>query len=93
VGNPRSYQQSNQESNQGVIKEANMRTPTIYQITVQEKLDEQWAEWFVPLTIHYSPAGDTMLRGPIRDQSELHGILAKLRDLNLTLVEVSRCEL
>jgi len=72
------------------VQEAIMRSQTIYQITIQEKLDEQWSEWFLPLVIQAGPDGDTLLCGPIRDQGELHGILAKVRDLNLTLVEVNR---
>ncbi len=67
-----------------------MRKATIYQIIVQEKLDEQWSEWFLPLVIRSDPAGNTMLYGPIRDQGELHGLLTKVRDLNLTLLEVNR---
>jgi hypothetical protein len=67
-----------------------MRNASIYQITIQEKLDEQWSEWFLPLVIRSDDNGHTLLCGPIRDQGELHGILAKVRDLNLTLVEVNR---
>ena len=67
-----------------------MRNSNIYQISIQEKLDEQWSEWFLPLEIRSGDNGNTLLYGPIRDQGELHGILAKVRDLNLTLVEVNR---
>jgi hypothetical protein len=66
-----------------------MGTPIIYEIIIKEQLDEQWAEWFSPLLIHTLPDGDTMLSGPLRDQGELHGILNKVRDLNLTLLCVN----
>jgi hypothetical protein len=33
------------------------------------------------------------LSGPILDQAALHGVLAKLRDLGLPLLSVSRCDL
>jgi len=34
--------------------------------------------------------GCTLITGPIADQPALHGLLAKIRDLNLTLVSVQR---
>jgi hypothetical protein len=69
-----------------------MSSSFTYQITIQEQLDPEWADWFLPLVIHSGAAGTTMLCGPLRDQGELHGILIKIRDLNLTLVDVSRIE-
>jgi hypothetical protein len=69
-----------------------MRTSIIYQITIKEQLDEQWAEWFSPLVIQHGTNGNTTLRGPVRDQGELHGLLTKVRDLNLTLVSVHQVE-
>lgn len=67
-----------------------MGATIIYEIVIQEQLDEQWAEWFLPLGIHKLPNGYTTLKGIVRDQGELHGILSKVRDLNLTLIAVSR---
>lgn len=61
----------------------------IYQIRISEQLDEQWAEWFLPLVIHHAATGATTLTGPVRDQAELFGLLIKVRDLNLTLVAVN----
>jgi hypothetical protein len=66
-----------------------MSTPTIYHIRIEEQLTKQWAEWFSPLVICDEPNGHTTLRGRLRDQAELHGILNKVRDLNLTLLEVT----
>jgi hypothetical protein len=34
--------------------------------------------------------GDTMLRGPLRDQSALHGLLAQIEALGLELLEFRR---
>ena len=61
-----------------------------YQITVKEYLEESWSAWFDGLTISHSPDGTTILAGPVRDQTALHGLLAKLRDLGLTLLAVGR---
>ena len=60
-----------------------------YQITVKEYLEESWSAWFDGLTITHSTDGTTILAGPVRDQTALHGLLAKLRDLSLTLVAIS----
>jgi hypothetical protein len=69
-----------------------IRTSIIYEITIKEQLDDQWAEWFSPLVIQHGTNGNTMLSGPVRDQGELHGMLIKVRDLNLTLLAVYRIE-
>ncbi len=58
-------------------------------IRLKEQLDDAWAEWFFPLVITNEYNGETTLRGVLRDQAELHGILGKIRDLNLTLVAVT----
>jgi hypothetical protein len=44
------------------------------------------------LVIHNEPNGETTLTGPVRDQAELHGLLTKVRDLNLTLLGVKPVE-
>lgn len=59
-----------------------------YQITVKEQLEESWSAWFDGLTVAPAPGGGTLLAGEVRDQTALHGLLAKIRDLGLTLVAV-----
>ena len=36
--------------------------------------------------------GETILTGPVADQAALHGLLIRIRDLNLTLLSVERIE-
>ena len=64
----------------------------IYQITVRGRLDSSWTEWFdgLSMTITKDKSGSTLttLTGPVADQSALHGLLARLRDLGLTLLDV-----
>jgi hypothetical protein len=62
--------------------------PTMYQIRIKGHLGKQWADWFEGLTTTLDDNGDTLLSGRIVDQAALHGLLKKLRDLNLTLVSV-----
>lgn len=70
--------------------ERNMRISSeIYTIHVKGKLDAGWAEWFDDMTISYRD-GDTIISGPVADQAALHGLLAKIRDLGLLLIDVRR---
>ena len=62
---------------------------TTYEIRVKGHLDRRWSEWFDGLEISNMENGDTVLSGEIVDQAALHGVLAKVRDLNLPLVAVS----
>jgi hypothetical protein len=59
-----------------------------YYITVQGHLDATWSDWFDGLTITTQENGTTVLAGRIVDQTALHGILNKVRDLGLPLVAV-----
>ncbi|MHB0878733.1 MAG: hypothetical protein ACYC5O_22060 [Anaerolineae bacterium] len=63
-----------------------------YEITVEGHLDRRWSSWFSPLAVTVAADGRTILAGPVMDQAALHGLLARIRDLNLTLVSVRRCE-
>ena len=60
-----------------------------YEIRVKGHLDGRWSEWFDGLTIANVENGDALLSGEIVDQSALHGVLAKVRDLGLPLIAVT----
>jgi hypothetical protein len=59
-----------------------------YQITLKEYLEGSWSASFDNLTITHTPAGATTLAGAVRDQTALYGLIAKIRDLGLTLPAV-----
>ncbi len=61
----------------------------VYEIRVKGHLDGRWSDWFDGLEITNLKNGEAMLYGNIVDQAALHGVLAKMRDLNLALVAVS----
>lgn len=63
-----------------------------YQIVIKGILDQKWSEWFDGFTITYPDKSHTSLIGKVRDQSALHGILANIRDLGLTLVSITEIE-
>ena len=64
--------------------------PTIYNIRVEGRLDSCWSERLDGMVIIPLENGETLLSGPIIDQAALHGLLAKIRDLNLKLISVNR---
>ena len=61
---------------------------TTYEIRVRGHLDEHWSAWFGGLVLTREDDGTTVLRGPVTDQAELHGLLAKVRDLGAPLLSV-----
>jgi hypothetical protein len=61
-----------------------------YRITVKGALDDSWSAWFGGLTITHDAYGDSILEGVVRDQTALYGIIAKMRDLGLTLIAVEQ---
>ena len=62
--------------------------PGDYELRVGRHLDDHWADWFGELTLTREPDGTTTLRGRVADQSALHGILIKIRDLGMVLISV-----
>jgi len=60
----------------------------VYQIRLKGHLGPQWTDWFGGLTLTLEANGDTLLTGPVTDQAALFGLLRKVRDLGLPLVEV-----
>ena len=64
----------------------------IYQIIVSGHLDFKWKDWFDGLDISHQANNETLMVGPVADQAALHGLLAKIRDLGLSLSSVTRLE-
>lgn len=62
---------------------------TVYEIRVAGRLDPSWSGWFADFTLTPEPDDTTTLRGTIADQSELHGLLARIRDLALPLISIT----
>ena len=62
---------------------------TVYQFRIKGHLGQQWMNWFKGLTITLEEDGNTLLSGPVVDQSAMHGILKKIRDLGMPLLSVN----
>ena len=63
-----------------------------YEIRVNGVLDRGWSAWFDGLRVTGDEHGQTTIAGPVADQAALHGLLAKVRDLGLELLEVRRID-
>lgn len=59
------------------------------EIKVKGQIDRNWSNWFGGLSINYTPWGDTILTGRVRDQAELRGVLFRLADLGLELTSLN----
>lgn len=62
--------------------------PAIYEIRIEGHLDPSWSEWLDGMTIALLEEDVTCLSGAVVDQAALHGILNRIRDMNLKLLSV-----
>ncbi len=65
-----------------------------YEVHLRGYLDRTWSTTFPGLAMEHQTDRDgtplTILRGPIADEAELHGVLARIRDLGIPLLLVRR---
>lgn len=66
-------------------------SPQMYEIRVAGHLSENWAARFEGLSLEHEAQGETVMSGWL-DQSALHGVLVRIRDLGLNLISVNRVE-
>ncbi len=63
-----------------------------YEIRIEGLVDGRWAEWFDGMAVTYVNDLETILIGELPDQTALHGVLERIRDLGLNLVSVQRID-
>ena len=63
-----------------------------YEIKISEHIHPCWQEWFEGWVITERENDEVLMRKSGVDHAELHGILNKIRDLNLTIVSVTQID-
>jgi hypothetical protein len=62
-----------------------------YTIVVRGRLSDRFHSTFDGFAVE-PRRGETILSGPVSDQAQLHGVLARLRDLGIELISLNRVE-
>lgn len=63
-----------------------------YEIRVEGIVDQSWSAWFDGMQIRSERGNRTTIAGEVADQAALHGLLARVRDLGLTVISVTRVD-
>jgi hypothetical protein len=66
-----------------------------YRIVLKGCIQKRWPDWVEGVNVTWLNNGDntlTVLECPAMDQAALHGLLTRIRDLKLTLLQVERAE-
>jgi hypothetical protein len=68
-----------------------MTAPDRFRLVVEGELAPERAAWFGATTLH-AAEGRTELLLEVSGQAELHGLLRRIRDVNLNIVEMVRLD-
>jgi hypothetical protein len=69
---------------------------TVYELRISGRLGEASLTWFEDMDITVDESSspiETIIRGPMRDQAALYGLISRIRDLGLILLSVNRVEI
>jgi hypothetical protein len=62
------------------------------EIRIKGRIAPHWSDWFEGLAVTHTD-DETILTGEILDQAALYGLVARVRDLGLSLVAVNSVEI
>jgi hypothetical protein len=80
------------ETDPDMLIQTEASSKAAYEIRFKDQLDPGWYSWFEGWMITNLEDGEVLLSCKEIDQSGLHGVLNKIRDLNLMLISVKRME-
>lgn len=63
-----------------------------YEIRIKGHLEDRWEDWFEGLKMRREEDGTTVLSGSLPDQTALHSVLLKIRNMNLKVIYVRQIE-
>ena len=63
-----------------------------YEIRLRGRLHPRWSTWLDGMDVTACTDGTTVLTGYVVDQSALHGLLTRVRDIGLPLTSVAPVE-
>jgi hypothetical protein len=64
----------------------------IVTIRIKGEIDKSWSECFDGFELKHWGTNETILTGLVEDQAAFYGLIGKLRDLGLQLLEVNSVE-
>lgn len=68
--------------------DSNCQEAAVYKIRIKGHLHERRSSLFEDLTVTCEPDGTTLLIGSLPDQTALHSVLLRIRNMNLKLISV-----
>jgi hypothetical protein len=63
-----------------------------YELRLQGHLDPRWSSQLEGMALTQLSDGTTLLRGRVVDQVALHGLLARVRDIGLPVLSLTRVD-
>lgn len=75
-----------------MVNESQTNSDLAYEIRIKDHLELHWATYFEGWIIENLENGEVQLTASNIDQAGLHGVLNKIRDLNLTLLSVKQTQ-
>ncbi len=62
------------------------------EIVVKGHIERDWKEWLDDAKTLKTPEGTTVIKGSVRDQAELFGVLNRFRNLGIRILKVESNE-
>jgi hypothetical protein len=60
-----------------------------YEIVIKGHMGPHWESWFEGMRVDRLVSGETVIQGPVKDQTSLHGMLSRIRDMGMPLIRVN----